>query len=70
MEMTEFRRFWREDSGTDLIEYALLTAFVGAASAAALALLPPVMKAVYDGWNSGQEKIWDPCDPGVASTCH
>jgi len=68
--MNEFWRFWREENGNDLIEYALLSAFVGIASAAALALMPGVMKAVYDGWNSGQEKIWDPCDPGVAKTCH
>jgi Flp pilus assembly pilin Flp len=68
--MNELWRFWREDTGTDLIEYAMLTAFVGVASAAALALLPAIVKAVYDGWNSGQEKIWDPCNPGVATTCH
>jgi len=63
--MKEFWRFWCEESGTDLIEYALLTAFVGAASAAALTVLPGIVKTIYDGWDSGQEQSWKPCNPGT-----
>ena len=64
-------RYWlRDESGHDLIEYALLAALIAAGSAAALGLMPGVMNAVYQSWNNGSQAIWDPCDPGAGTTCH
>ena len=68
--MSVLQRWLREESGSDLVEYALLASTVGLLSAAALALMPGILKTVYESWDSGTQKIWDPCDPGAASTCH
>ena len=68
--MNLWQRWMRDESGADLIEYALLAATVGALSAAALALMPGIINAVYASWDSGTQKIWDPCDPGAAKSCH
>jgi hypothetical protein len=54
-----------DDSGEDLIEYALLTATVGAGAAAALSLMPGVIDAVYGSWDADTQSIWEPCDPGI-----
>ena len=68
--MTVLRRWMQEESGSDLVEYALLAATVGIMAAAALALMPGILSAVYQSWDSGTQKVWDPCDPGASSTCH
>jgi len=68
--MTLFERWLHDESGSDLVEYALLTATVGIMAAAALALMPGILNTVYTTWDSGTQRIWDPCDPGAASTCH
>jgi Flp pilus assembly pilin Flp len=59
-----------DESGSDLVEYALLAATVGIMAAVALALMPGILNAVYQTWDSGTQTIWDPCDPGASSTCH
>ena len=59
-----------DESGSDLVEYAMLAATVGIMAAAALALMPGILKAVYQSWDAGTQVIWDPCDPGASSTCH
>jgi len=43
-------RLFREDSGQDLIEYALLTGFIGLAGVAAWAGVGTAMQAAYDSW--------------------
>jgi Flp pilus assembly pilin Flp len=68
--MTLFERWLHDESGSDLVEYALLTATVGIMAAAALALMPGILSTIYQTWDSGTQLIWDPCDPGAASTCH
>jgi Flp pilus assembly pilin Flp len=64
------QRWWREERGSDLIEYALLTSFVAILSAAALALIPGILGAVYQTWDADAQHIWNPCDPGATTTCH
>jgi Flp pilus assembly pilin Flp len=59
-------RFLSDDSGEDLVEYALLTATVGAGAAAALSLMPGAIDAIYTTWDTGTQDLWEPCDPGVA----
>ena len=41
-------RLGRDDAGQDLIEYALLAAFVALGSVAALILLGPAIKTLFD----------------------
>jgi Flp pilus assembly pilin Flp len=56
-------RLLREDSGDDLLEYALLSAVVGIAGAIALALMPSVINTVYSAWNVATQDAWQPADP-------
>ena len=45
-----FRRLFLEDSGQDLIEYALLSGFIGLAGVAAWSGMGTAMHATYDSW--------------------
>ena len=66
-------RFAAEDGGQDLVEYALLAAFIGIAGWAVLMTLPGVIGDTYASWvdptnpNSvpGQ---WDPPEPASAGS--
>ena len=66
-------RFAVEDGGQDLVEYALLAAFIGIAGWAVLMTLPDVIGTTYASWldptnpNSvpGQ---WDPPEPASAGS--
>lgn len=53
----------REDDGQDLLEYALLAAFVGLAGLVVLQLFAGVVGAVYTGWDAGVQGLWEPNDP-------
>lgn len=52
-----------EDSGNDLLEYALLSAVVGIAGAVALALMPGIINTVYSSWDAATQNVWQPQDP-------
>jgi Flp pilus assembly pilin Flp len=45
-------RLWSDESGQDLIEYALLTAFVGLAGFAGIGLLSNALNATYTSWDA------------------
>lgn len=65
------RRAIVEDGGQDLVEYALLAAFIGIAGWAILMTLPTVMGATYASWidsNSGVPARWDPPEPASAGS--
>ena len=47
-----FARFVREESGQDLIEYALLAGFVSLSCAAILALIGPQLQTLYTAVNT------------------
>lgn len=58
--------FVRDDSAQDLVEYALLAAFIGIAGWAVLMTLPNVMGATYASWldtTNGVPGQWDPPEP-------
>jgi Flp pilus assembly pilin Flp len=64
-------RFIAEDSAQDLVEYALLAAFIGIAGWAVLQTLPNVMGATYGSWidpTVGVPSRWDPPEPASAGS--
>jgi hypothetical protein len=64
-------RLGAEDDAQDLIEYALLAAFIGIAGWAVLTTLPDVMGATYETWTDptvGVPARWDPPEPASAGS--
>ena len=55
---------WRDDRGQDLVEYALLTAFIGVAGAAAWVSIRGSLGTTYDGYDSSIESLWQSPAPG------
>ena len=45
--MKHLIRFWREDSGQDMVEYGLLAAFISIVAIAALRAIGPLVNAVF-----------------------
>jgi Flp pilus assembly pilin Flp len=64
-----FRRLVADESGQDLIEYALLTAIIGVASLLAYSTIPAKMGNAFQSWSSGVYDLWEPCDPGETYPC-
>ena len=60
-------RFATDDSGQDLIEYALLTAIIGISGVLILSTLSSKMGAAYGGWNTAGQNAWEPCPPKPAA---
>ncbi len=60
--------FIRDESGQDLIEYALLSGIVGAAGALLIPSIVDSMRTSYLAWQTGVRDAWEPCAPG-ASPC-
>jgi Flp pilus assembly pilin Flp len=58
------RRLLREDDGQDLVEYALLAAFVGLAGSAALSELETSLGVAYAGWDTATQALWVMPEPG------
>ena len=55
-------RLLRDDDGQDLIEYALLAAFVGVCAVAAWINIPPAIAAAYANWDAGVQGL-SACTP-------
>jgi len=64
---TDFRAFvarlFHEDSGQDLVEYALLTMVVGFAGAVAAPYVGNAISYTYDHWVTNVDTIWASPDP-------
>ena len=63
--------FVRDDGAQDLLEYALLAAFIGIAGWAVLMTLPTVMGGTYASWldtTNGVPGKWDPPPPASAGS--
>jgi Flp pilus assembly pilin Flp len=56
--------FVRDESGDDLIEYALLAALIGIVGVLAFNNLSGKMGNAYIGWNANARDQWKPCPPG------
>lgn len=59
---TMLRRFVREESGQDVIEYALLCAFIGVCAVAAWINIPPAIAAAYNAWDNNVQGL-SSCTP-------
>ena len=59
---TMLRRFLRDENGQDVIEYALLSAFIGVCAVAAWINIPPHIKSAYENWDAGVQNI-SSCTP-------
>jgi Flp pilus assembly pilin Flp len=60
-------RFATDDSGQDLIEYALLTAIIGISGVLILSTLSTTMSTAYGSWNTAGQNAWQPCPPQPAA---
>ncbi len=66
---TLFSRLLLEDSGQDVVEYALIALFVGIAGAAVVRFIPSDIFNTYSSWtdpNSGVPSLWDTPAPGAS----
>ena len=65
------RQFFTEDDAQDLIEYALIAAFIGIAGWAVLMTLPGVIGTTFGSWQdttTGVPGQWDPPEPAAAAS--
>ena len=59
------REFLGDDTGQDLIEYAILTALIAVGSVLLFAALAIVMRDDYQNvWQQTAQDNWEPCPPG------
>jgi Flp pilus assembly pilin Flp len=57
------RRLAVETDGQDMIEYALVTTFIGFAGAAAWNATQTGLGNAYSGFNDAVWDLWEPADP-------
>jgi Flp pilus assembly pilin Flp len=66
-------RLGRDDGGQDLVEWALLTAFIAVAGILLFSTISGKLATAYSTQTgspgSGVQQIWEPCAPGVTPPC-
>jgi Flp pilus assembly pilin Flp len=50
-------RFVHDDTGQDLIEYALLSSFIGLCALLAWLNIPPAIASAYGRWDTGVQTL-------------
>jgi Flp pilus assembly pilin Flp len=53
-----------DDSGQDLVEYALLSGIIGTIGILLFPGIADGMRAAYARWQSGTQAAWEPAAPG------
>ena len=53
------RRLIAEETGQDLIEYAMLTGAIGFAGVVSVQLLGAAISASYTSWDTGVNNLWE-----------
>ena len=53
----------RDETGQDLIEYALLTTFIALFAAIGVSLFKTAINTTFSSWNAGINALWEPPDP-------
>lgn len=59
-----WRSLRRDESGQDLLEYALLALIIGLAGILAFPLIVSKLSNGYTTGNTAIQADWQPCDPG------
>jgi len=57
----------KDETGQDMIEYALLCTFIGLASVLGIGLIRTAIGGTYGSWNTEMNALWEPQDPGAGS---
>jgi Flp pilus assembly pilin Flp len=57
------RRLLHDEDGQDVVEYALLTAFLGLCALTAWTSLQSALGANYTGTTTGVQSLWEPPPP-------
>ena len=60
-------RFLGEETGQDVIEYALLAGAIGIVGVVAWNNIAEGIGFAYQGWDTGVQNLWEPADPGAGS---
>ena len=55
--------FVEDDQGQDLVEYALLGAFVAIATIVGLKAIEGAISTQYGSWDNGEQLLWEPPPP-------
>ena len=63
------RRLLADEDGQDLVEYALLAAFIALASIAGINALRAAMFGAYTSWNAATQECWQMPAPGAGGGC-
>jgi pilus assembly protein Flp/PilA len=66
---TLVRRLVADEAGQDLVEYALLAAFIALASVAGINTLRASMHTAYTSWNTRTQNCWQMPAPGAGGGC-
>lgn len=65
--MTLLKRLAVDTAGQDLIEYALLSAFIGFAGATAWTAMQTGLGNLYSAYVTAAWNLWEPANPGGGS---
>jgi Flp pilus assembly pilin Flp len=57
--MNHWSRFWLEEDGQDLVEYALLTALVGLTGIAVWSTIVGLIGDRYTDYDTGVQGLWE-----------
>ena len=68
MSVTQFLRLLREDDGQDLVEYALLGAFIGVVSVLVWQSIVSLLGDLYTDYNTNVPQLWEPPDPAPSGS--
>ena len=62
-------RLIRDEEGQDILEYALLCAFIAFAGMAAFTAMQGTIGTAYQSWDSNinNDPLWRSCEPGSCS---
>ncbi len=67
--LARLRELVRKDDGQDLVEYAMLALFVVLVGVVLWHSIEGAIFGAYQGYDSGVQELWEPCDPGVKYPC-
>jgi Flp pilus assembly pilin Flp len=58
-------RLLHDESGEDLVEYAILAAALGFGTYGAWVIVQNAIQDAYGRWDTNQQNLWEPPDPSA-----